>query len=119
MDNASALGVLTVSSAGNCGDFPYCTGTPSSAPTALAVAQTNVPSAQLFLMDVSEPADAVGQYDAVKYAWTPDPVADVTGLVQYGDTDGDNLNGCAPFDGDLSGRIVAVDRGACFFSDKR
>jgi subtilisin family serine protease len=47
VENASGLGVLTVSSAGNCGDLPYCTGTPSSAPSALSVAQTQVPSAAL------------------------------------------------------------------------
>ena len=116
--NASALGTLTVSSAGNCGDFPYCLGTPSSAPTAISVAQTNVPSATAFAMNVIEPAAAAGLYEAVKYPWTPDPAELISGPVQYGDTDGDNLLGCDPFDGDLSGMIVAVDRGACNFSLK-
>jgi subtilisin family serine protease len=118
VDNASALGTLTVSSAGNCGDLPYCTGTPSSAPTAISVAQTQVPSAQAFQMNVLQPEAAAGLYEAVKYSWTPDPAGLIEGPVLYGDTDGDNLNGCAPFDGDLTGLIVAVDRGACFFSDK-
>ena len=43
VDNATALGVLTVASAGNSADKPYITGTPSAAPTALSVAQTAVP----------------------------------------------------------------------------
>lgn len=119
VDNASALGTFTVSSAGNCGDLPYCTGTPSSAPTALAVAQTQVPSATAFLMNVIEPEEDAGLYNAVKYPWTPDPAGTISGPVQYADGAGGNLNGCAPFDPDsLTGQIVAVDRGGCFFSDK-
>lgn len=119
VDNATAVGVLTVSSAGNCGDNPYCTGTPSSAPTALSVAQTQVPSAKEFIMNVIEPAEDAGLYTAVKYPWTPDPAGLIQGPVQYADGAGGNLNGCAPYAaGSLAGKIVAVDRGACFFSDK-
>ncbi len=119
VDNATALGVLTVSSAGNCGDNPYCTGTPSSAPTALSVAQTQVPSAKLFFMNVIEPEESAGLKNAVKYPWTPDPAGLIQGPVQYADGAGGNLDGCAPFAaGSLAGQIVAVDRGGCFFSDK-
>ncbi len=118
VDAATAVGVLTVSSAGNCGDLPYCTGTPSSAPTALAVAQTQVPSAVGFSMNVVQPAADAGLYDAVKYPWTPDPAALLQAEVVYGDVDGDNQNGCAPYDGDFTGRIILADRGGCFFSDK-
>ncbi len=120
VENATAIGALTVSSAGNCGDLPYCTGTPSSAPSAIAVAQTNVPSAIQYLMNFVEPA--FGVVDAVKYSWTPTPSALIEGVVQYGDRDAAgnpiNLEGCQPFEDDLSGKIVAVDRGSCFFSDK-
>ncbi len=52
VDNATAFGVLTVASAGNSADKPYITGTPSAAPTALSVAQTQVPSAELQLIEV-------------------------------------------------------------------
>jgi hypothetical protein len=70
-------------------------------------------------MNVIEPEAAAGLYDAVKYPWTPDPAGLIQGPVQYGDGAGGNLNGCAPFaPGSLGGKIVAVDRGACFFSDK-
>ena len=40
VENATALGVLTVASAGNSADKPYITGTPSATPSALSVAQT-------------------------------------------------------------------------------
>ena len=46
VDNASALGMLTVAAAGNGGDKPYIAGTPANARTALSVAQTQVPSAR-------------------------------------------------------------------------
>lgn len=119
VDAATAIGSLTVSSAGNCGDRPYCTGTPSSAPSALAVAQTQVPSATGFLMEVIEPAADAGTYGAVLYPWTPAPTTRIEGPVTYGDGAGGNLNGCAPFaPGSLEGAIVLMDRGACFFSDK-
>ncbi|MEM7077232.1 MAG: S8 family serine peptidase [Pseudomonadota bacterium] len=118
VDNASAIGVLTVAAAGNCGDRPYCTGTPAAAPTALSVAQTNVPSASQAFMEVVEPAVAAGEYPGVRYSWSAEPASRIEALVQYGDLDNTNLDGCAPFANDLSGLIVAVDRGGCFFSDK-
>ncbi len=114
VDNASALGVLTVSSAGNCGDRPWCTGTPSSAPTALSVAQTQVPSAFLPFITV----DGV-DYASAFQAWATVPASVITGLVQYADGAGSNLDGCAPFaGGSLTGLVVLVDRGACNFSLK-
>jgi subtilisin family serine protease len=118
VDNATAIGSLTVASAGNSGDSPYITGTPSAAPTAIGVAQTNVPSAQLFGMQVIEPAAEAGIKDAVKYDWTPDPTERIEGPVNYAVDSAGNLDGCAPFDTDLTGQIVAVDRGGCFFSTK-
>jgi subtilisin family serine protease len=114
VDGASAVGVLTVSSAGNGADKPYVTGTPSSAPTALAVAQTQVPSAALQLITVDGE-----DYPAVFQAWSVPLTATISGPVQYGDGAGGNLNGCAPFaPGSLAGLIVLVDRGACNFTLK-
>jgi subtilisin family serine protease len=114
VDGASAVGVLTVSSAGNGADKPYVTGTPSSAPTALAVAQTQVPSAALQLITV----DGV-DYPAVFQPWSVPLTATISGPVQYGDGAGGNLNGCASFTpGSLAGLIVLVDRGACNFTLK-
>jgi subtilisin family serine protease len=115
VDNATAMGVLTVASAGNSADKPYANGTPSSAATALSVAQTQVPSASLQLFNV----DGV-DYPAVFQPWSvPLPLPDgISGPVQYGDGMGGNLNGCAPFTSSLAGLIVLVDRGACNFTLK-
>ncbi|MBK8901825.1 MAG: S8 family serine peptidase [Anaerolineaceae bacterium] len=114
VENATAVGVLTVASAGNGGDKPYVHGTPASAPTALAVAQTQVPSAALQLITV----DGV-DYPAVFQPWSVAPTSVVSGTVQYGDGAGGNLNGCAAFaPGSLSDLVVLVDRGACNFTLK-
>ena len=114
VDNATALGVLTVASAGNSADKPYVTGTPSSAATALSVAQTQVPSAALQLIDV----DGV-DYPAVFQPWSVPLAGAIVAPVQYGDGGGGNLNGCAPFaPASLTGLIVLVDRGACNFTLK-
>jgi subtilisin family serine protease len=126
VEAATAIGVLTVSSAGNGSDLPYVTGTPSSAPTALAVAQTQVPSASLQLLAVDGT-----NYPAVFQTWSATPTSVLSGDVQYGDGMGGGLNGCStgsdpnapsgasPFPpGSLTGKIVLVDRGACFFSTK-
>jgi minor extracellular serine protease Vpr len=119
VDNATRLGVLTVASAGNGSDRPYVTGTPAAAATAISVAQTQVPSAFLPTMAVVRPAEFSGEYQAAFQPWSAPLSAEVEGPVQYADGQGGNLNGCMPFaPGSLDGKIVVVDRGACFFSDK-
>ena len=118
VNNASALGVLTVASAGNSADKPYAAGTPSTASTALAVAQTAVPSETQAMMEVVSPAEIAGLYAAVFQTFSVPLTTPIQAPLMYGDTDGDNLNGCAPFSGDLSGYIVLIDRGACNFSLK-
>jgi minor extracellular serine protease Vpr len=114
VNNATTAGVLTVASAGNSADKPYANGTPSSAQTALSVAQTQVPSAALQLITVNG-----NDYPAVFQPWSAPLTSVISGPVQYGDGAGGNLNGCAPFaPGSLSGLIVLVDRGACNFTLK-
>ncbi len=117
VDNAFELGVLTVASAGNSSDKPYVTGTPDAARTALSVAQTFVPSANLNIMSVLQPASEMGNVDAVFQPWSS-PLADIVeGEVTYGNGAGGNLNGCLPFTVPLSG-MVFVDRGECVFTLK-
>lgn len=119
VDAASSIGVLTVTAAGNGSDKPYVSGTPASAPTALAVAQTNVPSAVLPLMEITGPAGVAGLYEAVFQPWSAPLSSIIEGPILYGDGAGGNLNGCAPFAaGSLTGHIVFVDRGACNFTLK-
>jgi minor extracellular serine protease Vpr len=119
VDNATRLGILTVASAGNSADKPYANGTPSSAETALSVAQTAVPSATLALMQIIAPAAIVGQFPAVFQPWSVPLGSVIEGRVQYGDGAGGNLLGCDPFAPDsLAGKVVLVDRGVCNFTLK-
>ena len=119
VNNASAIGVLTVASAGNSADKPYVVGTPSAAATALSVAQTAVPSAILAQMEVTAPSGIAGLYQAVFQPWSMPLTSRIEGPLQYGDGAGGNLDGCAPFaPGSLAGKVVLVDRGACNFTLK-
>jgi subtilisin family serine protease len=119
VDNATALGILTVASAGNSGDKPYAMGTPSAARTALSVAQTSVPSGFLPLMQIVAPANIVGNFPAVFQPWSAPLTTVIQAPVQYGDGLGGNLLGCNPFaPGSLAGKIVLVNRGTCSFSIK-
>ena len=118
VENATAMGVLTVASAGNGSDKPFISGSPANAPTALSVAQTNVPSAFLPLMEVTAPPSITGLYSTVYQPWSAELTSTIEAPVIYGDGAGGNLNGCAPFTTDLSGYIVLVDRGACNFTLK-
>jgi len=114
VENASAIGVLTVASAGNGSDKPYITGTPAAAATALSVAQTQVPSAALQLLTVGGE-----DYTAVFQSWSATLESVIEAPIQYADGAGGNLNGCAAFaDGSLAGKTVLVDRGACSFTTK-
>jgi subtilisin family serine protease len=115
VDAATAVGVLTVASAGNSGDRPYITGTPGGAPTAMAVAQTSVPTVRYQNVRVASP---VATYDGLLQSWSPFASL-VSGSLQYGNGAGANNNGCSPFAaGSLTGKIVLVDRGACTISAK-
>jgi len=118
VENATDLGVLTVAAAGNGSNKPYVAGTPANAPSAISVAQTNVPSAFQPLMELTAPASVAGLYNAVFQPWSVELTSVIEAPVIYGDGNGGNLNGCAPFSNDLSGFIVLVDRGACNFTLK-
>jgi subtilisin family serine protease len=119
VDNATALGILTVASAGNSADKPYANGTPAAAKTALSVAQTSVPSAFLPLMQILAPANIVGNFPAVFQPWSAPLTTVIQAPVQFGDGAGGNLLGCDPFaPGSLAGKIVLVNRGTCNFTLK-
>ncbi|MBT8215284.1 MAG: S8 family serine peptidase, partial [Acidimicrobiia bacterium] len=125
VDNATAAGVLTVASAGNGADKPYVIGTPSAAPTALAVAQTYVPSASVQGIDITDPAP--GQVGAIFQDWSapltesigPAPVAFAGLGCSLGDDPNSVEDEDAPFEpGQLDGRVALVNRGECNFSIK-
>ncbi len=120
VENLSAIGVLTVASAGNGGDNPFITGTPAAASTAISVAQTQVASAvAVNQMTVVEPAAAAGDYPAVFQSWSTPLAGTIEGPVTYFPAPDPRSLGCEPFEpGSLDGQIVLVDRGACGFSVK-
>src|SRR5690606_28000409 len=119
VENAASVGVLTVAAAGNGSDKPYIAGTPSNSPSALSVAQTNVPSAVQALMEVVAPPDIAGFSMAVHQPWSAPLTSAFQAPLQYGDGAGGNLDGCAPFaPGSLEGLAVLVDRGTCNFTLK-
>jgi subtilisin family serine protease len=119
VDGATAAGVLTVASAGNSSNKPYVTGSPAAAPTALSVAQTQVPSAVQPFLTVVAPDETATDIEAVFQPWSVQPTEVLQGQLQYGDGQGGNLLGCDPFpEGSLDGLIVLVDRGACNFTLK-
>jgi subtilisin family serine protease len=121
VEQASALGVLSVTAAGNAADKPYIVDSPSGAFSAFSVAQTAVPSAVQPLMEVTAPEGIAGTYAAVFQSWSVplDIYGVAEGPLQYGDGADGNLDGCAPFAaGSLEGKVVLVDRGACNFTLK-
>lgn len=104
IEAATVLGVLTVAAAGNSGDKPYVVSTPSSALSALSVAETQMPSANMSFLTVADDS-----YPAIFQPWSkPLNRSEVTtGIVQYGDGGGGNLDGCGNFtSGSLSGKFV-------------
>ncbi len=117
VENASAAGVLTVASAGNSSDKPYAHGSPGAAPSALAVAQTEVPSSTMPLLEVVEPESIAGLYPSAYQPWSAPLTERIEAPLMYGL--GSNVLGCDPFPaGSLAGHIVLVDRGTCAISIK-
>ena len=110
VENASAIGVLTVAAAGNGADKPYVTDSPAATPSALSVAQTQVPSAEQDIMEVLTPASIAGEYLAVFQPWSVnlEETGAITAPLQYGNGSGENLDGCAAFPaGSLTGKAVS------------
>jgi subtilisin family serine protease len=131
--NAVQAGVTVVISAGNSGDRPYITGSPSSTPEVISVAQTHVPSAVHFVLGVDEPADIADIYrNTNTVAWAP--ITDgFAGELTYGATPAHRLGcfvdengnpsaintGVSPYPaGFFDGRVALVDRGTCSISFK-
>ena len=121
VENATSVGTLTVAAAGNAADKPYVTDAPAAAPSALSVAQTEVPSAIQAVMQVLAPPSIAGNYLAVHQPWSVDleEAGAIEAPLQYGNGADGNLDGCTAFPaGSLAGKIVLVDRGTCNFTLK-
>jgi subtilisin family serine protease len=124
VDAAFDAGVLTVSSAGNGSDKQFITGSPAAASSALSVAQTEVPSANVQIMEVLSPV--TGNFGAVWQPWSAPLTATIEGPAFVPGPAGSgkrlgcaDANGTNPYSADeLAGKIVFVDRGSCSFSLK-
>jgi subtilisin family serine protease len=123
VDTASKLGMLTVAAAGNGGNAPYIAGTPANAKTALAVAQTQVPSATAFPLVVSAPDSIEGVYPNTEVldwsGFTTGFAGDITYVGQG--CPADSIEPGSPEDpylADPTGKVALIDRGACSVSLK-
>lgn len=120
VSNAVASGVIVVVSAGNSADRPYIAGSPSIAPGAISVAQTQVPSANAIPLVVNAPPAIAGVYgNTATLDWAPIG-GGVTGNVMTAQAAGgaDNLACSALPANALSGKIALIDRGTCAVSLK-
>lgn len=121
--NAVKLGVIVVVAAGNDANKPYIVGSPSIAPGAISVANTQVPSAQAYPLMVNTPAAIAGVYgNTATVDWAP--VGDgVTGDVVFigrGCPAGSVAPGSPadPILANPTGKIALIDRGGCSVSLK-
>ena len=127
-DNAAAVGIIVVSSAGNSADTTYITGSPASATRAISVANTRddgLLGGVSLLIDA--PAAIAGPRAALPADFHP-PVAVPSSLpgniVQASDpADGagpQTTDACSPLTNAaaVAGNIALIDRGTCTFASK-
>lgn len=119
LNNASDLGVVVVAAAGNAGDKPYIVSSPSSGTNVISVAQTQVPSAELFLIKAGS-VSVGGSWQT----WSAVPVL-TTGPLAFNSSPTAKRIGCSnaaganPYAaGEFAGRILLMDRGTCAVSFK-
>jgi subtilisin family serine protease len=112
-ENAVRLGVVVACAAGNAADHPYIVSSPSIAPGAISVAQTQVPSAKFYPVTVNSPAGIAPFTNTATVDWAPIG-AGFTGDVTFVG------RGC-PADAylaDPAGKVALIDRGSCAVSLK-
>ncbi len=116
-------GILTVAASGNGANKPYISGTPAAAPSALSVAQTQVPSAYTYPLVISAPAAIAKTYPNTETVdWAPlgsgfsGDVVFVGRGCPAGSIDGEPDED--PYLADPTGKVALIDRGACSISLK-
>jgi subtilisin family serine protease len=121
LKNASDAGAVVVAAAGNAADRPYIVGSPSTQAEVISVAQTQVPSAKLYLIDPS--AAGFRSVGGSRQSWSAAATL-VTGTLEYNtgsvaEKRGCNTDGSNPYAaGEHTGDILLVDRGGCNVSLK-
>ncbi|MDH3806578.1 MAG: S8 family serine peptidase, partial [Gammaproteobacteria bacterium] len=114
-DNAAALGIIVVASAGNSGDVPYVTGSPGVSARTISVAATTK-GGEVPAIEVS--GDVNGLIEATE-GTSPVRIADgpVSGPLVQPDT-ATNVEGCGPIGVDMTDGIALISRGTCAFAVK-
>jgi subtilisin family serine protease len=123
VSNVVRFGIVVAVAAGNSADRPYIVSSPSIAPEAISVAQTQVPTASTFAVRVNSPAAIAGSYgNTATVDWAP-VGAGFSGDVAYigrGCPAGAVSAGSAadPLLANPAGKVALIDRGACSVSLK-
>ncbi len=111
VQNLVDFGVVVVISAGNDGDKPYVVSSASTAPGAISVAQTQVPSAKSFILTYTDDGTEHQILNTASVDWAPiDQAVGPAEVVAVGEA-------CAPLTS-LSGKFALIDRGSCNVSLK-
>lgn len=115
VSNAVDLGVVVAVAAGNSANKPYVVSSPSIAPGAISVAQTSVPSAEAYGLQVNAPPAIAGTYrNTATVDWAPIGAGFTGDVVAVGTacpTD-------APLPATVAGKVALIDRGVCSVSLK-
>lgn len=116
VSNAVALGTVVAAAAGNGSNKIYNVSSPSIAPGAISVAQSNVPSDRVIPLVITAPAALAGTYaNTAQLPWAPITAA-VSGQMTYV---GRGCNADAyPTGAVTAGRVLLIDRGSCVISEK-
>lgn len=114
-NNAAAVGIIVVTSAGNESDIPYITGAPGVASAAISTA-ANTPGGRLYArFQVTAPPSVAGTYESLEGAG---PVTFAqTGPISDDLVTAAPLDGCAPLTNAaaVTGNVALIIRGTCDF----
>lgn len=116
---ATLLGVVVVAAAGNGTDIPYVLGSPSSSPSVISVAQTQVPSALNYGLLINTPPVIAGIYrNTQDVEWAPIGTGFTNAEVVFvgrGCPAGSIEDGSPadPYLANPAGKVALIDRGAC------
>jgi hypothetical protein len=114
----SQFGIVVAAAAGNDSDRPYVVSGPGSAPGAITVAETQVPSAFVLPLIITSPSTVAGTYlNTAFQPWSPKPMSDISAPLRLDPNLGSG--GCAPYSsGFFAGSIALIRRGTCNASTK-
>jgi hypothetical protein len=123
IDQASQFGVVAVVSAGNSANRPFVTGSPSSAASAISVAQTQVPSAEAVPLVINSSASIAKTIrNTATVPWAPVGAGFQNATVALTSTlAGSSLaaDACVALPaGSLAGKAALTRRGSCSISVK-